>query len=133
MTEPPPTAGPAAEIPDPPVGTLLRLAPGEWSHCATARLGTYLEMTLSRIHRNAIHEDEAGIWVWLVGHEHPACTWAHVDPHPPCLQVMVRVDALTRQQAGELSARSEKIYARSTRYPRRRRLVFLRSRVKKRR
>ncbi|MGI5146201.1 hypothetical protein ACQEVC_07365 [Plantactinospora sp. CA-294935] len=100
MTEPRPTVTPTAEIPDLPVGTLLRFAPGEWSHCATARLGTYLEMTLSRMHRNAVREDEAGLWVWLVGHEHPACTWAHVDPHPPCLQVMVRVDALTAAAGG---------------------------------
>ncbi|MEO3925268.1 hypothetical protein ABGB07_15565 [Micromonosporaceae bacterium B7E4] len=100
MTEPPPTAGPTAEIPELPVGILLRLAPDEWSHCATARPGTYLEMVLSRIHRNAVHEGAAGLWVWVVGHEHPACTWAHVDPHPPCLQVMVRVDALTAAAGG---------------------------------
>ncbi|WP_422772249.1 hypothetical protein ACN28C_04070 [Plantactinospora sp. WMMC1484] len=74
-----------------PVGTLLRLGSGEWSHCAT--LGTYLEMTLAGIHRNAVHEDETGLWVWQVGHEHPACQWDHIDPHPPRLQVMARVDA----------------------------------------
>ncbi|MFY1689263.1 hypothetical protein [Plantactinospora sp. WMMB782] len=97
MTELRPRAGRAAQdrIPELPAGTLLRLAPGEWSHCATARLGTYLEMTVTRVHRNAVRADEAGLWVWVAGHEHPTCTWAYVDPHPPCLHLLVRVDMLS--------------------------------------
>ncbi|GIG85135.1 hypothetical protein [Plantactinospora endophytica] len=95
MTEPHPTVNPPVEIPELPVGTLLRLHPGEWSHCAIVPLGMYLEMTLSRIHRNTVHADRAALWVWVVGHEHPACTWAHVDSHPPCLHLLVRIDVLT--------------------------------------
>ncbi|WP_159079269.1 hypothetical protein [Plantactinospora sp. BC1] len=104
MTGPRPTVTPAVEIPELPVGTLLRLGPGEWSHCATVPLGTYLEMTLSRIHRNAVRTAPAGLWVWVVGHKHPACTWADVDPHPPCLQVIVRVDALVAATDGRSPA-----------------------------
>ncbi|MGI5212885.1 hypothetical protein [Plantactinospora sp. CA-290183] len=94
MTERPPIVTPTVGIPDVPPGTLLRMRPGEWSHCARVPVGTYLEMTVCRIHRNVIRQDEAGRWVWVVGHEHPSCTWAHVEPHPPCLQLMVRLDVL---------------------------------------
>ncbi|MDG4791227.1 hypothetical protein O7626_35925 [Micromonospora sp. WMMD1102] len=96
MTEPSPSIDDVAQdrIPELSAGTLLRLAPGEWSHCATARLGTYLEMTVTRVHRHAVRADEVGLWVWVAGHEHPACTWAYVDPHPPCLHLLVRVDVL---------------------------------------
>ncbi|ROT33950.1 hypothetical protein EF879_03410 [Micromonospora sp. HM5-17] len=94
---PPHLTGPA--IPDVPTGTLLRLAPGEWSHCHAVPAGSRLDVTVSRVHRNVVRRDEAGLWVWVVGHEHPACGWAHVERHPPCRQLMVRVDVLARAVA----------------------------------
>ncbi|MEO3744775.1 hypothetical protein [Plantactinospora sp. B5E13] len=83
-------------IPDLPDGTLLRLAPGEWSHCRTVPDGSPLNVTVCRVHRNVTRQDGADLWVWIVGHEHPSCTWPHVESHPPCLQLMVRVDVLAR-------------------------------------
>ncbi|MEO3821525.1 hypothetical protein [Plantactinospora sp. B24E8] len=91
----PPIVTPAVEMPDVPEGALLRLGPGDWSHGATLPVGTYLNLSLTRIHRNVTRQDEQGLWVWVVGHEHPACTWPHVEAHPPCLQLMVRFDVLT--------------------------------------
>ncbi|MGI5214363.1 hypothetical protein [Plantactinospora sp. CA-290183] len=89
-----PVVTPTVEIPDVPAETLLQLQPEQWSHCATVPVGTYLEVTVARVHRNVTRQDGAGLWVWIVGHEHPGCTWEHVEPHPPCLQLMVRVDVL---------------------------------------
>ncbi|MEO3742326.1 hypothetical protein [Plantactinospora sp. B5E13] len=92
--ERPPVIKPEVVIPDLPEGSLLRLAPADWSHGATLPVGACVQLTLSRIHRNVTRHDESGCWVWVVGHEHPACTWPHVEPHPPCLQLPVRVGAL---------------------------------------
>ncbi|ROT32855.1 hypothetical protein EF879_06650 [Micromonospora sp. HM5-17] len=46
-----------------------------------------------------IRQDEAGLWVWVVGHEQPRCGWTSTPVHAPCLHLLVRVDALTRAAA----------------------------------
>jgi len=84
------------QIPDIPSGTILKLGPDEWSHCARIPRGVHLDMSVSRVHRNVTRQDEAGLWVWVVGHEQPRCGWTSTPAHLPCLHLMVRVDALTR-------------------------------------
>ncbi|ROT31714.1 hypothetical protein EF879_15055 [Micromonospora sp. HM5-17] len=84
-------------IPEVPEGAVLRLAPGEWSHCQAVPVDSQLAVTVARIHRNVTRHDGAGRWVWIAAHEHPACSWDHVEPHPPCRQLMVRVDVLARE------------------------------------
>ncbi|ROT32856.1 hypothetical protein [Micromonospora sp. HM5-17] len=44
----PPHLTPAVSIPDIPSGTLLRLGPDEWSHCARLPPGAHLDMSVSR-------------------------------------------------------------------------------------
>lgn len=87
-------------IPNVPPDTTLNLRPDEWSHCAAIQPGAYLDMTVSRVHSNVSRDEGDGLSVWVVGHRHPECTWDHVEPHVPCLQLLVRVDALDRAVNG---------------------------------
>ena len=75
---------------------MLRLTGGDWSHCAAFPPGADLVMTVSRVHRNCLREIDGVWWVWVVGHRHPECTWAYVERHPPCLQLMATVSVLAR-------------------------------------
>ena len=84
------------EIPDVPDGTVLRMTSREWSHSAAYPPGAYVDMTVSRVHRKCIRVQRGVLWVWVVGHRHPDCTWPHVEHHVPCLQMLVRVDTLRR-------------------------------------
>ncbi|MGI5213512.1 hypothetical protein [Plantactinospora sp. CA-290183] len=92
----PPHITPGTDIPEVPEGTVLRLWPHEWTHCATVRDGAYLEMTVTRVHRNVTREVGDRRWVWVAGHRHPACRREPVEPHPPCLQLMAPTDVLDR-------------------------------------
>lgn len=85
-----------ASIPDVPEGTVLQLTGHDWSHCASYPPGAYVDITVSRVHRGCFREQNGVLWVWVVGHRHPSCRWPHVEQHVPCLQLMVRVDMLTR-------------------------------------
>lgn len=96
MTSRPPHIRAAREIPNVPEGTVLRLTGDDWSHCAARPPGAYIDMTVSRVHRACTREIGGEWWVWIVGHHHPACTGAYVERHPPCLQLMVRVEALAK-------------------------------------
>lgn len=83
-----------ASIPDVPPGTILRMTGRDWSHCAAYPPGTYVDMTVTRVDRTCVREQNGVLWVWVVGHRYPTCTRAYVERHVPCLQLMVRVGVL---------------------------------------
>ncbi|MGI5212332.1 hypothetical protein [Plantactinospora sp. CA-290183] len=85
-----------SDIPEVPSGTVLTLRPVDWSHCAHVTPGTYLDVTVVRVHRTVTAVRSGALWVWIAGHQHPECTWAHVERHAPCRHLMVRVDVLRR-------------------------------------
>jgi hypothetical protein len=97
---PPHLTSSGVAIPDIPSGTVLTLGPDEWSHCARLPPGVCLVMSVSRVHRTVTRQDEAGLWVWVIGHEQPRCGRTSTPAHLPCLHLMVRVDALTRAGRG---------------------------------
>ncbi|RKR92228.1 hypothetical protein BDK92_6664 [Micromonospora pisi] len=81
-------------LPHVPVGTVLRLMPGEWSHCRGFLPGAVVNVVVSRVHLDRVHvrSDE----VWVTGHA-PECEWESSDCRVPCLELLVRLAAITRQ------------------------------------
>jgi hypothetical protein len=94
MTKPPHILPP--EIPDLPAGTLLRLRAGDWHHIHDLPCNAYCDMTVTRVHAGVTREDGGHLWVWVTGHDHPTCSWASVEPHAPCVELMVRLVVLQR-------------------------------------
>ncbi|MDG4797643.1 hypothetical protein [Micromonospora sp. WMMD1082] len=77
-------------------GTLLRLAPGDWSYGRDLTPGTPVAVTVTSVRDLPNRSEE---WVWVLGHR-PECAYPHVDRHPPCMEVRVAVTALRgRDQA----------------------------------
>jgi hypothetical protein len=79
-----------------PVGTVLRLGSGEWSHCRNLSPNTPVDVVVARVHLDRLHvrSDE----VWVTGHA-PECAWESSDCMVPCIELLVRVTAIVRQVA----------------------------------
>ncbi|MFY1689966.1 hypothetical protein [Plantactinospora sp. WMMB782] len=92
---------PAPEIPELPAGTLLRLRSGDWYHIHDLPCTAYCDMTVAKVHAGVTREDLGHLWLWVTGHDHPTCSWESVEPHPPCIELMVRLDVL-RRVAGQV-------------------------------
>ena len=79
-------------VPDVAVGTVLRLAPNDWSYGRDLTPGTEVVVAVAGLRDLPNRSDE---WVWVLGHR-PECGYPHVDRHPPCMEVRVSVAALHR-------------------------------------
>ncbi|GAB2942370.1 hypothetical protein GCM10027280_33660 [Micromonospora polyrhachis] len=86
-------------LPEVPAGTRLYLAPADWYHPGGDRPGShYRDIVVARVHTGQAHATHLSVWV--SGHELD-CTWPNADPHPPCVELRVRADAIQRAvQAG---------------------------------
>ncbi|GIJ42025.1 hypothetical protein [Micromonospora andamanensis] len=82
-------------LPDVPPGTLLQLDANDWSYGRDLPPGTPVAVTVTGVRDLPYRSDE---WVWVLGHR-PECDYPHVDRHPPCMEVRVKVTALHRQLA----------------------------------
>ena len=93
---PPPVLPAADRPPDVPTGTELHLRPGEWADIYNLPVAgtTYLDVTVSRLGER-IRVADGVAWVWVVGHA-LECRWASAELHPPCVELLVRLDALSQ-------------------------------------
>ncbi|RKR88952.1 hypothetical protein BDK92_3286 [Micromonospora pisi] len=78
---------------DPPRGTPIRLAAGEWSHCAGLDPAATVEMRVARVHIERMHPNDEEVWV--SGHL-SSCPAQAVAEHRACVELLARVDALIR-------------------------------------
>ncbi|GAB3144487.1 hypothetical protein GCM10027290_22960 [Micromonospora sonneratiae] len=87
-----------SETPPIPAGTRLHLRSEDWYH-PTGVGDTYQrDIVVSVAHTGTATATDAS--VWIVGHELD-CTRAHVEDHPPCVELRVKRDAIRRAcQAG---------------------------------
>ncbi|MEV4481735.1 hypothetical protein [Micromonospora coxensis] len=74
-------------------GTLLRLGGDDWSFGRDLTPGTHVDVVLVRLRTDLAHLSDE--WMWVLGHR-PQCEYAHVDQHPPCMELRVRVAVLRR-------------------------------------
>ncbi|MFG1951732.1 hypothetical protein [Micromonospora sp. NPDC048830] len=74
-------------------GTLLRLDPDDWSFGRDLTPGTRVDIVVVRLRTDLAHVNDDAMWV--VGHL-PQCSYSHIDEHPPCMEVRVKVAALQR-------------------------------------
>ena len=79
----------AQPIPELPAGTVLSLAPSDWSYGRGQRPGTAMTLVVSRV-RNELAACYGGEYAWVVGHA-PDCDRSH----PPCREALVTAGALT--------------------------------------
>ena len=79
---------------DPTPGTPIRLGAGEWSHCAGRDPGETVHLLAVRVHIDRAHPNDQEVWV--SGHL-PQCPWPPAERHPPCVELLARVDALVLQ------------------------------------
>jgi len=93
MTKPPHI--PPPQIPDLRYGTLLNLKSGEWSHCHKLPDSAYCDLKLVKVHPGITREEDGHTWVWVAGHG-IECSWDSSDCVRPCIELMVRLDALQR-------------------------------------
>ncbi|MGW4462436.1 hypothetical protein [Micromonospora sp. NPDC004704] len=87
---------------DPPPGTPVRLLPGEWSHCAGRDPGETVDLHVLRVHIDRAHSNDQEVWV--TGHL-PECSWQSAERHPPCVELLARVEALLREARTRARAR----------------------------
>lgn len=77
-------------VPDVPEGTLLRLDGDDWSYGHGLIPDARVDIVVVRIRDDLAHLHDDALWVQ--GHA-PECGY-HPDPHPPCLELLVKVDRL---------------------------------------
>lgn len=94
MTRPPHI--PPPRIPDVPADTVMTLEAGEWSDYSGAPVGGRVHLRLIKIYASITREQWGHLWVWVAGHDSLSCHWSSVEPHGPCMELMVRVDVLGR-------------------------------------
>lgn len=80
-------------LPEVPVGTVLRLSPGEW-YAKPGQLPVFAraDITVTRVHPKV---DDLGA-VWVTGHA-IECAWESSECTVPCMELLVRVSAIVRQ------------------------------------
>ncbi|MEU7961383.1 hypothetical protein [Micromonospora humida] len=74
-------------------GTLLQLDGDDWSFGRDLRPGVHVDVVVVRVRTDLAHLSDE--WMWVLGHR-PQCTYPHVEQHPPCLELRVRVTTLRR-------------------------------------
>lgn len=83
-----------AQLSDIPPGTNLYLRAEEWQD-ADRTLGTiYRDVKVDQFH-DRVEIVDGVTWVAVTGHDLD-CLWTDAAPHPPCLALIVRVDAILR-------------------------------------
>jgi hypothetical protein len=87
---------PPQQIPDLPVDTVLHLRAGEWSHLHDVPPDAYVDIRLVKIDKGITRHEDGYVWVWCRGHDPMTCHWESVEPHKPCIEMMVRLDVLVR-------------------------------------
>ncbi|MFI6757617.1 hypothetical protein ACIBF5_00540 [Micromonospora sp. NPDC050417] len=83
----PVTVGDLPAVPD---GTVVHLAPRDWSDGRTPQTLTS-NVRVLRVHRD--RSDPNGTQVWVTGHW-LECAWESVPAHPPCAEVLVEAKAI---------------------------------------
>ncbi|MFY1684808.1 hypothetical protein ACN265_25125 [Micromonospora sp. WMMD730] len=74
-------------------GTLLQLDGDDWSFGRSLTPGVHVDVVLVRLRTDLAHLSDE--WMWVLGHR-PQCEYTHVEQHPPCLELRVRITALRR-------------------------------------
>jgi hypothetical protein len=87
---------------DPSPGTPIRLLPGQWSHCTGRHPGETVDLHVAKVHIDRAHPNHEEVWV--TGHL-PECSWQSTERHPPCVEILVRADALLQQASARVRAR----------------------------
>lgn len=85
-----------ADLPHVELGTILRLAAGEWSG-GLVPSAMDVVIRVSKIHIDQAPENPSGVWV--SGHM-VECAWASVEDHAPCTTVYAFLEPLAREVIG---------------------------------